>query len=171
EVFCSVGDMAKVNPFQFSTKYTDSETDLVYYGYRYYSPALGRWMSRDPIEEKGGLNLYGFYNNDPINKSDVLGNVPYFQIIAVGNSINNGILACYNCYHFNKCIDRVIQYADKRRKYYEKDPEKYYEWLMIAKPGQECSPLAAECGVRAIKVVVWLGSRYLVLKYYAGGHY
>ena len=32
EVFCSVGDMAKVNPFGFSTKYTDNETDLLYYG-------------------------------------------------------------------------------------------------------------------------------------------
>ena len=73
EVFCSVGDMAKVNPFQFSTKYTDSETDLVYYGYRYYSPALGRWLSRDPIEEQGGLNLYGFVKNDPVNYVDVIG--------------------------------------------------------------------------------------------------
>ena len=73
EVFCSVGDMAKVNPFGFSTKYTDNETDLLYYGYRYYSPALGRWMSRDPIEEKGGLNLYGFVDNDPVNKWDKLG--------------------------------------------------------------------------------------------------
>ncbi|MDD4406248.1 MAG: RHS repeat-associated core domain-containing protein [Parabacteroides sp.] len=72
EVFCAVGDMAKVNPFQFSTKYTDSETDLVYYGYRYYSPALGRWLSRDPIEERGGLNLYAFVNNDPVNGYDVL---------------------------------------------------------------------------------------------------
>ena len=70
EVFCSVGNMAKVNPFGFSTKYTDSETDLVYYGYRYYSPALGRWLSRDPIEERGGLNLYGFVNNDPVNMWD-----------------------------------------------------------------------------------------------------
>ena len=70
EVFCSVGDMVKVNPFGFSTKYTDSETDFVYYGYRYYSPALGRWMSRDPIEERGGLNLYAFVNNDPVNLYD-----------------------------------------------------------------------------------------------------
>jgi RHS repeat-associated protein len=77
EVFCSVGDMAKVNPFQFSTKYTDTETDFVYYGYRYYSPALGRWLSRDPIEEQGGLNLYGFVNNDPVNGVDVLGLYEY----------------------------------------------------------------------------------------------
>ena len=77
EVFCSVGDMAKVNPFGFSTKYTDNETDLLYYGYRYYSPALGRWLSRDPIEEKGGLNLYAFVNNDPVNKWDLYGFSPY----------------------------------------------------------------------------------------------
>ncbi|MDD4406128.1 MAG: RHS repeat-associated core domain-containing protein [Parabacteroides sp.] len=62
-----------MNLFQFSTKYTDSETDLVYYGYRYYSPALGRWLSRDPIEEQGGLNLYAFVNNDPVNKVDIGG--------------------------------------------------------------------------------------------------
>ena len=73
EVFCSVGELAEENPFQFSTKYTDFETDLVYYGYRYYSPDLGRWISRDPIEEQGGFNLYAFVNNDPVNKFDILG--------------------------------------------------------------------------------------------------
>src|SRR5574344_2950064 len=65
EVFCSVGDMAGVNPFQFSTKYTDNETDLLYSGYRYYSPALGRWMSRDPLGEPGFENT----SNRPKNKS------------------------------------------------------------------------------------------------------
>lgn len=34
--------------------------------YRYYSPVLGRWLSRDPIYEKGGYNLYGMVNNNPI---------------------------------------------------------------------------------------------------------
>ena len=36
---------------RFSTKYYDAEADLYYYGYRYYSPSLGRWISRDPIKE------------------------------------------------------------------------------------------------------------------------
>jgi hypothetical protein len=56
---------------------------LYYYGYRYYSPSLGRWISRDPIEEKGGLNLYGFVNNDPVNKWDLWGmkNRMFFIII------------------------------------------------------------------------------------------
>jgi len=37
-----------------STKYTDSETGLLYYGYRYYLPVVGRWLSRDPIGDVGG---------------------------------------------------------------------------------------------------------------------
>lgn len=36
---------------RFSTKYYDAKADLYYYGYRYYSPSLGRWISRDPIKE------------------------------------------------------------------------------------------------------------------------
>jgi len=58
------------NPFRFSTKYFDSETGLYYYGYRYYSPQIGRWMTRDPMQEGGGVNVYAFVNNDPINKID-----------------------------------------------------------------------------------------------------
>ena len=47
------------------------------YGYRYYDPATGRWPSRDPIEEKGGLNLYGFVGNDGVGSVDYLGkNIP-----------------------------------------------------------------------------------------------
>jgi RHS repeat-associated protein len=61
------------NPFRFSTKYTDLETGLVYYGLRYYSPAVGRFINRDPIEEAGGLNLYGFCGNDGVNRADILG--------------------------------------------------------------------------------------------------
>ncbi len=64
------------NPWQFSTKFTDSETGLVYYGHRYYSATLGRFINRDPVEESGGVNLYGFCLNDPIDKWDVLGNAP-----------------------------------------------------------------------------------------------
>jgi len=44
-----------------------------YYGFRYYSPELGRWLNRDPIEEQGGVNLYGFVANDGINFVDKLG--------------------------------------------------------------------------------------------------
>ena len=43
------------------------------YGYRYYDPVTGRWPSRDPIGEAGGLNLYGFVGNDSIAHVDALG--------------------------------------------------------------------------------------------------
>ena len=43
------------------------------YGYRYYDPVTARWLARDPIEEQGGLNLYGFVGNDPNNHHDYLG--------------------------------------------------------------------------------------------------
>jgi RHS repeat-associated protein len=46
---------------------------VTYYGYRYYDPKTGRWPSRDPIEEEGGMNLYGFVRNDGLNIWDVLG--------------------------------------------------------------------------------------------------
>ena len=46
---------------------------VAYYGYRYYDPQTGRWPSRDPIEEKGGVNLYGMVRNNPIRYVDRLG--------------------------------------------------------------------------------------------------
>ena len=45
------------NPYRFSTKYTDEETGLLYYGHRYYDSETGRWLNRDPIEERGGRSF------------------------------------------------------------------------------------------------------------------
>jgi RHS repeat-associated protein len=67
------GPYADENPFRFSTKYVDAETGLSYFGYRYYSPSLGRWLNRDPAEELGGVNLYAFAGNDPIDRIDPFG--------------------------------------------------------------------------------------------------
>ncbi|HWB98903.1 MAG TPA: RHS repeat-associated core domain-containing protein, partial [Bryobacteraceae bacterium] len=85
ETLRATGSYAATNSFRFSTKYTDAETDFVYYGYRYYRPSLGRWLGRDPLEEKGGLHLYAFVRNNPVNAWDVLGRLTtsefwaYFQ--------------------------------------------------------------------------------------------
>jgi len=69
----AAGAYAATNPFRKATKYTDNESGLIYYGYRYYSPSLGRFINRDPIGEQGGINLYAFVGNDPVNRWDVLG--------------------------------------------------------------------------------------------------
>lgn len=59
--------------YGYSTKWGDPDTGLRYYGYRFYSPWLGRWLGRDPFEESGGINLHGAVGNDPINRIDRLG--------------------------------------------------------------------------------------------------
>jgi len=73
QITLSSGTFAQTNPFRFSSEYFDSETGFVYYNFRYYSPELARWLSKDPIEEKGGLNLYVFVGNDGIGQWDLLG--------------------------------------------------------------------------------------------------
>ncbi len=91
ELLRATGPMVKVNPFRFSTKYEDDETDLLYYGYRYYNPSTGRWISRDPISERGfnlltgdgstgaldGSGQYAFVSNDGVDKADPLGLVTF----------------------------------------------------------------------------------------------
>jgi RHS repeat-associated protein len=76
EALAATGPMAGVFNFWFSTKYLDEETGLYYYGYRFHNPELMRWLNRDPIGEKGGVNKYGFVNNDAVNKWDLLGMYP-----------------------------------------------------------------------------------------------
>ena len=73
ELIRATGPMAKLNPAREGTKFYDDETDMAYYGYRYYNPSTGRWLSRDPIEENGGVNLYAFVNNQPVNAADICG--------------------------------------------------------------------------------------------------
>lgn len=67
------GTMAAANPIRFSTKYCEQELGLLDYGFRYYQPSTGRFLGRDPITEDGGVNLFGFVQNDPISHVDSLG--------------------------------------------------------------------------------------------------
>jgi RHS repeat-associated protein len=67
------GLKAEENRFRFSTKYQDDESGLSYYGYRYYGVGTGRWLNRDPKEERGGTHLYGFVRNRALDSIDPLG--------------------------------------------------------------------------------------------------
>ncbi|MPM99417.1 hypothetical protein SDC9_146608 [bioreactor metagenome] len=73
QLTAATGTLAEVNPFRFSSEYYDSETNLVYYNYRYYNPQFGRWLSRDPIEEQGGWNLYEITSNNTLTFFDTKG--------------------------------------------------------------------------------------------------
>ncbi len=60
-------------PFKFSTKRYDSATGMIYFGYRYYIPEIQKWLTRDPIGENGGMNLYGYVGSNPIGRIDPYG--------------------------------------------------------------------------------------------------
>ena len=61
------------NPWQFSSKRIDEESNLIYFGRRYYDPKLGRWLTPDPKGFIDGLNLYAFVANDPLINVDLYG--------------------------------------------------------------------------------------------------
>ena len=72
-VISQIGPLAYFFRHRFSTKYFDVETGLYYYGYRFYSSDWHIWLNRDPIGERGGLNLCTFCNNAQLFKIDADG--------------------------------------------------------------------------------------------------
>ena len=58
------------NNLRFPGQYYDAETGLHYNWNRYYNPAIGRYISADPIGLEGGMNLYAYVDNDPVNAVD-----------------------------------------------------------------------------------------------------
>jgi RHS repeat-associated protein len=67
------GAVVADNRYGFSTKKTDGATDSIVYEYRHYRPGAGRWLSRDPIGKRGGVNELAFLANKPISHHDLLG--------------------------------------------------------------------------------------------------
>ncbi|MEM7394843.1 MAG: RHS repeat-associated core domain-containing protein, partial [Verrucomicrobiota bacterium] len=73
ELLSESGPGKDICPFRFQSKYYDKLTELYYYGFRYYHPASGKWLNREPLGEGASPNLLAFCHNDPINNVDVLG--------------------------------------------------------------------------------------------------
>jgi RHS repeat-associated protein len=61
------------NPFRFPGQYYDAEAGLHYNYFRYYNPPIGRYLTPDPIGLEGGINLFSYVANDPVNKTDIYG--------------------------------------------------------------------------------------------------
>jgi len=64
------GPPTSLVPWGFSSKTLDPETDLIYFGRRFYSPTLGRFITPDPEHFTDGCNLYHYTQNNPLTRLD-----------------------------------------------------------------------------------------------------
>ena len=73
----SVSALAR-NRYRFQCREWSAATGLINFRARWYDPATGRWLSKDPIGLSGGLNLYAFCGDDLMNYRDPFGRIPFF---------------------------------------------------------------------------------------------
>jgi RHS repeat-associated protein len=71
EVTASTG--ALMNPFKYTGREFDPETGIYEYRARYFDENIGRFISEDPLGLDGGLNLYEYVQNSPVQRRDALG--------------------------------------------------------------------------------------------------
>ena len=94
EIVRDEGGIASLNPYRYRGYYYDAETGLYYLKSRYYDGELGRFINADDIDaaemmktEPGGLNLYAYCLNDPVNTTDPDGDMPWWQKLLVGVAV------------------------------------------------------------------------------------
>lgn len=61
------------NPFQYTGRESDPETGLYSYRARYYDTSIGRFLSEDPTQLRGGINFYAYVKNGPVDFVDPWG--------------------------------------------------------------------------------------------------
>ena len=71
QLISSVGSFDQ--PYTYTGRELDREMKLYYYRARYYDPAIGRFVSRDPIGAAGGINFYRYTGGNPNNWRDPSG--------------------------------------------------------------------------------------------------
>ena len=94
-----IANSTVTSDFGFTGFYYHAPSGLNLAPFRAYSALTGRWLNRDPIQEMGGLNLYGYVANNPVNYVDPLG---LWTFEAYGGAIFGGYLSFgYNYGHFS----------------------------------------------------------------------
>ena len=94
------GSLANANRMQFSSMPHHGNSGLSLYPFRAYDPVLQRWLSRDPIGEAGGIDLYAFAGNSPLNAVDSVGRVLHILAgAAAGALIGGGFSIASDLFH------------------------------------------------------------------------
>ncbi len=107
-----VGNAGSAKRFMFSSEEwfptrSALNYDLLLYLYRAYSPALARFLTRDPIAEQGGVNLYCFVANNPVTNWDALGLI---------EPISTALMASFVILLFSGCSDSDSQSCSQDEK-------------------------------------------------------
>jgi len=125
--------------FAFQGQFLDVESGLMNYGYRYYSPRLGRWACKDPIEEAGEINLYRMAGNRVINQVDYLGAITYETDTS---KCELNVELVWNVIFHNQIGLPPISGAEKRmwKKNAEQQVENYFNNLAY-----RCKPATKKC--------------------------
>ena len=164
-------DLIGANPWRFSSEFYDSELDLVYYNYRHYSPALGRFLSRDPIQEQGGLNLYAFVGNSAILKTDYLGKIVPLTIggIIVSAGVYKCIVGALQSLMFEASVQMALCLSAARTKKCQEECCKpnYCAFIISGLVGCLFAPLptGGKIGVEAIKKALTKFGGGIIAKY------
>jgi len=110
------GESALSNCWRFSSEYADDETGTGYYNYRHYNSFSGSMVSRDLIEEVGGMNLYSFCCNQCENNVDYLG---------LAGSVTHGTESCNeqcdNCFELSQKVNSWMEHYKERHRELRED--------------------------------------------------
>ncbi len=122
----TAGEEAVPNPFKYVGRYgvMDDGNGLFYMRARYYDQEVGRFINKDPIEFDGGINMYSYVGNNPVNNNDPLGlkSCEYYDwTYNTNGGLYEGSFAPYFCEHIPDmdCMRECLQ-----RDHYDRMPYK-----------------------------------------------
>ncbi len=123
------------NRFLFQGREYDYTTQLYHFRARWYDPETGRWLSNDPIGISGGLNLYAFCSNDPVNFVDPMGTRTAYSIygeagMRIAYKLENGE---YEAIYLTRIVEFMAFFDNI-------DPNNKITWMKITAHGLKNSP-------------------------------
>ena len=94
DIIPATGELLE-NPYTYTGREYDAETGLYYYRARYYNPMLGRFINKDPIGIAGGLNMFTYVGNNPVNATDPSGLLREIVITVYSSMVGGAVTWTY----------------------------------------------------------------------------